>query len=165
LTLHEALGTTSADVACVNVVEELVGDEVVPRKPDQIGRKEQQRNSHASPKPRRPEVPARGSEDESDEKSGDEKYDRILGKQAESECRADRNPPTRILGFQQAYRAPRGQHPPEDSKRSVLKFGGFEYRHRREADGEGGGDLCEAISAQVTRHETGEDDDSGLGEH
>ena len=50
LALPESLGAAFAHVARVNVLEEVVGDEVVAHEPDEVGQKDQQRQRNAAPR-------------------------------------------------------------------------------------------------------------------
>ena len=51
LALEEAFGAAFADVARVDVLEEVVGDPVVAGEPDEVGQKDEERERDAGPEP------------------------------------------------------------------------------------------------------------------
>ena len=133
---QKALGAALAHVAHMDVLEEVVGDEVVAHQPEEVGQEDQERQGDAAPEPAALRVPARAREHDAAENSGDVKDDGVLGQQAQADNGADGQPPARILRLQQANREVRDQHPPQVIEGRVLELGAFEQRQRRERDGE-----------------------------
>jgi hypothetical protein len=161
----EALGAAFAHVARVNVLEEVVGDEVVARRARGSWAERSAAPARFRPEPAALEEAARGREDEPGENSGDEKDDGVLGEQAQADGGADGQPPARILVTEQANGEVRDQHPPQVIEGGVLELVPSKSGSGEKRDGERRGELRQARAAQLARHEPGDNDGRSLRQH
>ena len=96
----------------MNVLQELVGDEVVAGEPDEVGQKDEKCEENAQPKPAARKVAARGGEDQAGEKASDKEDYGVFGDEGDADAGTDRDPPARVFGFEQADSEPAGEDPP-----------------------------------------------------
>jgi hypothetical protein len=148
----------------LDVLQEVVGDEVVPYLPEQVGQEDGERQGHSAPEPWGEKIAAGAGEQHCAEDAGDEEDDRVFGLKSQSKYSANGQPPSRIVALQQPNHEVGGKDPPEIVEGGVLEFCALEERQRRERDSKRGGDLSQAPAAQFAGHQAGDDNGPGLGE-
>ena len=147
------------------MLQELVGDEVVPDLPEKIGQEDEKGEGKAGPEP-----------GDSGSSAGHElrsmpprmpamrKRTVYLVWRPMPSAAPTAQPPARVFGSEKANEEVGCEGPPEVVKRGVLKFSAFKKRERRQGDCQGGGDLGEAVAAEFAGHAAGDEDGERLGE-
>jgi len=146
----------------MDVVEKLVGDEIVAHQPNEVGQEDQQRQGNSRPEPAAQDEPARTGEHNTGENPCNVKHHGIFGQQSQADYSTDGQPPARVLCFEQPDREVRDQHPPQVIEGRILKFRPFEKWKRRQSYGESRRDLGEAAAAQFLGHQPRDDDGRSL---
>src|SRR5581483_4130964 len=154
--------TADAEIARVNMLEEVQRDEIVMHLPEKVRQNNEDRESTAERKPAAGHQTPRRGEKKSRQQSGDEEHNRVLGHQANSAEETDPNPPPLVFAAEQANDTVRDEHPGELLKRCVLELCALEQRNWGERHRKRRQALCETAATERSRDQTGGDNDSNL---
>src|SRR5262249_38348350 len=113
LIAQKSLCTSLAHIADVNVLQKMIGDEIMFYLPRNVWCEDQQRESYGAPEPRGLKIFARTCQCNACKNSSYIENDGVLGQQPNSYNSANCNPPARIFRLKQANHEPRNQHPPQ----------------------------------------------------
>ncbi len=143
-------GQAGGDVALMEEMEEVEGNEMVVGLPDKIGEEDEKRNGETEPEPFGAKETAGAGEENRGDNAAGEKEHGVFGHHPEADGGADGEKPARIVGGEETSEEISGEDPEKIIEGRVLH-----ERAKAEAEGnggEGGEDLGFAIAAQMLGH-------------
>ena len=155
------LGAAVADIARVDELFHVDGDEVMAHEPEEIRRRDDCGRQHSVPEPARTEVMALGREDdERRQQARGRESDGVLREHADADGCADTDPVPLVTRTQQTS-GKEGQEDPREKIEGGVLHQGAEYERHGERGAQGDG-LGYARPAQFAGDEAGEDESDGV---
>ncbi len=153
-------GEAGGDVALMEEMEEVEGNEMVAGLPDKIGEEDEKRNGETEPEPFGAKETAGVGEENCGDNAAGEKEHGVFGHHAETDGGTNGEKPARVVGGEETSEEISGEDPEKIIEGRVLH-----ERAKAEAEGgggEGGEDLGFAIAAQMLGHFGGKENGDGL---
>src|SRR5262249_5028735 len=94
---YETIGSSYADVASVNALQEVQRDEMVLDLPKEVGQKDYKCESNAEPKPRAAEITSRRCKKQAGDNPHNQKHHGVLREHAQTDRSPDGQAPARIV--------------------------------------------------------------------